>query len=1439
MATMLQHKEFMRRFGIVQPGQLVRPRIFSSAVMALPRDSILHYVGENLVEYGPSSDDQLLANITRLVFIDHVRELTSFQGNPRQASTQPDPLIQSYHRRYRKVRRLNRIDIATREDKNLLVNNYALLPHLYKYVRSFFTMYYTWSNIQATMWSKANERMADTTRQQFVRIRLPDSLPSLQQLRLAESRQTRDTLEAFNTPEKLAVLDLWAWVGEQRGNSHINRLDAKYLDRVNFMIMHKDHWFVLNLGRLETWRKTESNNKGLPPSTLQLRVLKLLEYLIETNSQIGVTEVKPVITNIDDTVEVEDEETVGTGEIEKQLDDLAEFDQDEIKDLEVLHKDLDELLENIPQEDTTVFDEDGNVIEEAPVPEVANINNTVKLGAVRTLDGAIKAKADALADRGVITGADYRRLYKISEAYKSLKDPYGSNKSLEETLVIHHEDLVLPPEITIPDSPEIMDKSMLESTVTNYDKLYTANLMKKDITAAVLSVQHAGVAVVGYDVERVVNAVSDFEIHTVQLQPAVGRSSTIRFRLPRVKEDGTFVSNGTRYRLRKQRSEVPIVKVSPTRVALTSYYSKLFVEKSDRSVFNYDKWISGRVVATALDKANTDISDIKISSVEDNNVKTPAIYSIMATRCASFTVWRDNWRDELPDNELWSDLVRSDDRRLPIMFNFDVHGRFKSPLFPQDAVESLERSGKYIVTGRVGDDYVVVDYNDVFYINRQGTLHVLGRLEDVIGLDVERAPVPMAELKIFSKSIPIGIVLAYMVGLTPLIKALRLNPRRVPNGQRLNMMPDEYAVRFLDESLIFQKDDVKAALVFSGFNLYHNVIRNYGVHLFDKRDVYLNVLDANGIGIRYLRELDMMNAMWIDPITKSLLEEMGEPTEFIDLLLRATEMLATRYVPTKIENPKANFDGLERARGYERFAGVVYSKLVESIRTFNTKTAVSKAAISMNPHDVWVEITQDPAAELVNDISPIHNVKEKEVITFGGRGGRSQRSMVAEHRLYKESDLGFISEATVDSGQVAIITYLPPNAKFTSLRGTVKRFDKERDGSSAMLSSAALISPAADRDDPKRVNAINIQQTHVIATKGYRPAPLRTGYEQVLAHRVDDTFAKVAEMDGKVVDLSDDHLTVEYTDGTKVAIETGKRFGVSAGSVYPNEIKTTFKVGEQVKKGDVLAYNEGFFEPTLFNKRQVTWKAGVIARTAILEAGFTLEDSSAITPRLAELLTTRTTKVKTIIVKFDQSIRDLVKAGDKVDLDTILCSIEDSVTANNKLFDEDSLSSLRLLSAMTPRAKVVGTVEKIEVYYHGDIEDMSESLQELATAGDRDRKRKCRKLGTPVVTGSVDQSLRIDGSGLDLGCVAIQVYITSDVGTGIGDKAVFGNQMKTVIGRVLEGVHETESGKPFDAIFGAKSIQDRIVWSPMVIGTTNTLMRVICEKASDVYFAKK
>jgi hypothetical protein len=1433
MPTMLLYPQFYKRFGIRQPAQIMAPRIFTLPTIGLPRGSILHYVADNKSEYGPASDDIILQNALRLVFIDHVVELTERTGNPRSSMVQPGPMILSYRTKYRKLRTLAKLDLADREQQNVIIENYALLPHLYKYARSFLMQYYTWSNIHATVIDKVKTRISDTKRQQYMLLNLEGALPTLQQFRIAEKRQTRQTLTAFTSNGNLLMLDLWIWLGNNRINSMLNRIPVKDLDRVDVVVRYGSYWLTVNLGVLNGWRNDgETGSKGLPPGTLQLRFLKMINILVEANTTLDDGKSKAVIDK------PESDEEVTDNSHDQQLNELAEFDDDEVAEFaETDDTVLDDIV-SPTDEDTKVYDEDGIIIDSGETPSLPSaVEDTHQ--AVRTLDGAIKAKANALADRGLLSAAEYRRLNTLSEGYKQLKDPFGSGQRLEEFINITPEDLSLVQDLNIPDLPEVFDKSMLSSTVSNIDKMYVDKVMNKDIVSMVLGIQHAGIAVTGYEVERITNAVSDYEIHKVTVQPAVGRQSTLMFRLPKIQDDGTFISNGSSYRLRKQRSELPIVKVSPIKVALTSYYSKLFVEKSERAVFNYDRWIINTIIAAALDSNNPNIDSIRISKASDNTIRLPRIYSALAERCAGFIIHRNDWLNDLPKTVNWKALTKeSEIRKMAIVINVDIRNRFVSGLFDEEVVTKLEADGHFVVAGRAGKAYILVDFNDVFYIYLDGEVQVLGRLEDMIGLPIEKAPTPMAELKIFSKTIPVGIVLAYLLGFENLLKLMKINPRRVSNGSRLQLAPDEYAVRFMDESLIFQKDDLRSSLIFSGFNLYHAAIRNYSIYAFDKKDVYFNVLSQFGIGLSVLRELDAMDAMWVDPITQSLLVQMKEPVQYTALLLRAVEMLLTRHVPSKLD-ADVGFDGLERVRGYERFAGVVYSSLSKAIRSYNNRTAISTAQVSMSPHEVWVQITQDPACEMVNDINPIHNIKEQEVITFGGRGGRSDRSMVAKDRLFKESDLGFISEATVDSSQVAIITYVAPNANLTSVRGTVRSFDKERDGSSSIFSTAALLAPAADRDDPKRVNFINIQQTHGISSKGNRPTPLRTGYEQVLAHRTSKQFASAAAQNGKVVDVSAKHIRIEYADGSMVAFPLGRHFGNSAGNTLPTTISTSFKIGDTIERGDIVCYNQGFFEPNEFNKRQVVWKAGVIAKTAIMEASFTLEDSSAITSRLARQLATEITKVKTVVVKFDQSIRNLVQPGEKVDLDTILCTIEDSVTANNDLFDDESLSSLRLLSGNAPVAKTVGVIEKIEVFYNGDIEDMSESLQELAGSSDTERKRSSRRLLKPTITGSVDQSLRIDGAGLDIDSVAIRVYITSNIGTGIGDKAVFANQMKTVIGHTLEGVHETESGIRFDAIFGNKSIQARIVLSPMIIGTTNSLLRVIGEKAAKLYFGRK
>lgn len=308
-----------------------------------------------------------------------------------------------------------------------------------------------------------------------------------------------------------------------------------------------------------------------------------------------------------------------------------------------------------------------------------------------------------------------------------------------------------------------------------------------------------------------------------------------------------------------------------------------------------------------------------------------------------------------------------------------------------------------------------------------------------------------------------------------------------------------------------------------------------------------------------------------------------------------------------------------------------------------------------------------------------------------------------------------------------------------------------------------------------------------------------------------------------------------YDDGSEEGHQLGRRFGNAAGMVIPHEVVTPLKVGDRVNLGDPICYNNGFFEPDFFNPKQIVLKNATSVKTVLWESTDTLEDGSSISKKASELLRTKITKKKTVVVSFDQSVSKLVKVGDVVDADTSLCIIENAETANNKLFDESSIDTLRAVSAQSPRAGVKGVVERVEIYYYGDIEDMSKSLQALAAQGDKQLRKEGTSVGRKPFTGSVDGGFRLDSDPLPMDAMAIRVYITSSVGTGVGDKAAFCHQLKSVISSVMEDPLISEDGDVIDAVFGGKSIQARIVSSSDMLGTSMTLLKVIAKKACAAY----
>lgn len=850
-----------------------------------------------------------------------------------------------------------------------------------------------------------------------------------------------------------------------------------------------------------------------------------------------------------------------------------------------------------------------------------------------------------------------------------------------------------------------------------------------------------------------------------------------------------------------------IRKISPVQVVISSYASKVFIQRSGRSRFDYRKYIGEYLLGEAQNSESTLFKNPSIATVVRYDVKLPWMYTVIANTLASFEMdgitWCFDYNKRVELMNLTKDELKAE-RKGAVIIARHPHG-----------VLSLQDDGEIILVR----DQVEEPFNDI---------------ERLLKIDVSKTPLPMAEIKVFAKEIPLGVALSYLVGLSTVLKLLRAKVRRTLPGERMNLESYEFAIKFKNETLIFDSRDRRTTLLMSGWKHIQESIKLYDYSLFDQPDVYAPVLDRSGIQSRYLKELDTMNIGFLDPISRQLLKDMGEPTEFVPLLIRGAELILDEYVPLTLDDPKSMIELPERIRGYERIPGAAYEVLYKAMRSHAGKTMRAGSKIVVNPQDVLNAIITDPTVSPINNINSVHSLREREVVTFGGKGGRSKLAMTANTRLYTNEDKGFISEATVDSGDVGVITYLAPNANLTTIRGTVRLFDEKRDGNSMLFSTSAQLAPASDGDIPKRQGFISIQLGHQIATRKKDIQSYRTGGERSMIGRMGKEFGAVASDAGKVIEKTKTKLVVKYQDGKEVSYRIGSTELSAEGTYYPHTLTTQLALGDSVKKGDVLYYNDGFFVPSPFDPKKVDYCFGVDTYVAFREANYTIEDSCAIDAEFAEGMSTSVTKVKSKLADFDQDITNVLKVGEKVDLDSPLFQLRDAFTQG---MDEDELTAaVQHFAALSPSADVVGIINRVEVFYNGEIEEMSESLRELTLVSEKKRKQEASDAGETFYPNKVNRFVRIDGTQIESKQALIVYHITINLGMGISDKLVFANQLKSTVGKVLFGKNRTLHGERLDAIFGALSGINRTVTSVYKTGGVNTYLRYVGEETYTRYF---
>lgn len=273
---------------------------------------------------------------------------------------------------------------------------------------------------------------------------------------------------------------------------------------------------------------------------------------------------------------------------------------------------------------------------------------------------------------------------------------------------------------------------------------------------------------------------------------------------------------------------------------------------------------------------------------------------------------------------------------------------------------------------------------------------------------------------------------------------------------RYTYTPGDIVIKFKDCNLVFNRYPMYQSLILCGLDYFNTQAYNFDE--FDMKDVYYTLMSDRGIKSNYLKAVNSFFDLFIDPITKDVLQQMGEPTNIQDLLIRASVLLTTT------DHNEASAMANHRIRSYEQFNAIIYNEMARAYASYQTGRGKGNT-FSVNPNAVFQRIIQNPSFTIVEDINPLQELKEKAGVTFAGVGGRTSESFVVDDRRYPTDGIGVVSESTVDNAKVSMNAYLTVDPTIANTRGIISTEALSNLAATNVFSVTTLNTPCAVNDD--------------------------------------------------------------------------------------------------------------------------------------------------------------------------------------------------------------------------------------------------------------------------------------------------------------------------------------------------------------------------------------
>lgn len=996
------------------------------------------------------------------------------------------------------------------------------------------------------------------------------------------------------------------------------------------------------------------------------------------------------------------------------------------------------------------------------------------------------------------------RATRITQAHDSFMNKQIQNKSVKDMVNTSNRPAELP------------EKSLPIKTINDeWKHLKAVNFEKEyDLDADIIKILNSlsenktyPVVILDVDVQDTSTSEDSIYTYTVKCEDYSGKRFTLRFDIPKFR-DGRFMRlRGNEKIFSIEMPLIPISKTDADTVQIVSFYNKIFIEtyytSSGKSNPYTDKLVK------ALNKY--DGKDVEVINGDNNKIcnkyELPIDYIDLAgqfskIKANGYTVYFN--QDEiraLPNVDL--------KKGLPVIVAKDGTILYYDGIVGETLSQFI---ASYIMTPELSKLYDAQSAGKKFTYSRASILNT---------------------------DIPVIVILAHDIGLT---KAMDLAGIEYDISEKRIKDPTSDTIK-LNDGYIHYRQTYNSMMLMNG--LKDCGLENYSIKDINSKMTWVEILENFGGRIKS-DGLDNFKDLMYDPVTVEVSRDFNLPTTYHEALIYASNLL--------VDNKHTIHKDLStnRYRTNEVIAAQFYRVLSDSYKDYALQNKHGRnVTMSMKQSAVIDMILAQNTTSDLSIFQPLNEIETKNTIsTKGVTGMNSERAYKIDKRGYDDSMVNIIAQSTGFASTVGLNRQTSINPQIVGGRGYFKQTGVENMSITNTMGMTEALSPfMLTSDDPFRNDMTFVQTSkHTTPIEYATPLLVTTGADAAMPYLTSDMFAHKAKKKGKVAEVNDKYMVVEYNDGTQEFVNLSEQtMKNSDGGFYITlQLKTDLKVGQSVKEDTILAYDKKSFSNAI-GSGQVSYNMGCLTKVAILSTEDGYEDSGVCSEWLSEAMSSDIVVMKDLAlspmtnVLFLAKKGQMVQEGEPVMIFQNAFDEEDANILLKNLNNEDG--DVTEIGRNTIKSKVTGIISDIKIYRTCEIEELSDSLKKIVTANEREIKsikKVADKASNDTHFDSTEKLPQV-GKLKNVDGVLIEIYMKYHDKLSVGDK-LSSNANKAVLMSVFPDEQapytDFRPDEAIDMCNSCSALDGRMITSIIKIGALNKLMIELQRSVCDIMGVK-